>query len=787
VASSGTALYIVGMKRLSRIGLLLLACMTFALLVAGCGSSASNGANRASGFDAGRPGSGDGGTGSDAGGFDATYIVEPDGGSIVGDDSSSSPPPGGPIAIAPTDQTIDVNYGDDTPTVAYSATVNGAPVGASFQVDRGEIASIDPASGVLTPTGTIGGVVNITASYQGAVATTQLIVRVHLVDNGAEPADGGTAEGGGAGGNGGVGGEGQGGPVDPGTQTALQGTPTADPGLAWLYPYDQTVWPQGLLAPLLQWSAPQNYDAVFIHLQEDAFEYQGYFAATATPFVHHPIPQAAWDALSNSNAGEAVTVTLVFDVGGQPFGPLTETWNIAQGRLEGTVYYQSYGTALAMNFCCVYGSATQEFGGATLAIRHGLTDPVLVAGDNTTCRVCHSVSANGSRLVTQDGTNSNYESSWTYDLVAATPGTALMPADNRFAWSALYPDGTFLLTDGAPLDPNDKKGWSPAELFSLPGGAALASTGLPATLEPGTPAFSPDGTHVAFNYYAGAAQDGGPPGDGVSLAVMDFDQTTDTFSNLQVLFTPPSGTAVWPSFLPTNDAVVFELETVNNGRDWGGTRSGCDNSGVCSNSGTQAELWWVDLATKTPVRLDNLNGLGYAPSLASTQHTNDSTLNYEPTVNPVPSGGYAWVVFTSRRLYGNIATINPWWSDPRYHDISTTPTTKKLWVAAFDLNATPGIDPSHPAFYLPAQELLAGNSRGFWVVNPCLADGSSCQTGDQCCGGYCRNIDGGLICSAQPPACSNEFDKCATSADCCGSFAGLACINGRCAQEGPPK
>lgn len=195
----------------------------------------------------------------------------------------------------------------------------------------------------------------------------------------------------------------------------------------------------------------------------------------------------------------------------------------------------------------------------------------------------------------------------------------------------------------------------------------------------------------------------------------------------------------------------------------------------------------MNLATKTPVRLDALNGLGYLPTLASTAHSSDAVLNYEPTVNPVPSGGYAWVVFTSRRLYGNVATINPYWSDPRFHDISTTPTTKKLWVAAFDLNASPGVDPSHPAFYLPAQELLAGNSRGFWVVNPCLPTGSTCETGDQCCGGYCRNIDGGLICSDQPPACSNEFDKCTTSADCCGAFVGLACVNGRCAQSGPPK
>ena len=60
----------------------------------------------------------------------------------------------------------------------------------------------------------------------------------------------------------------------------LQGTPTADPGLAWLYPYDKTVWPRGLLAPLLQWNAPRNYDAVYIHLHENAFDYQGFFAPT---------------------------------------------------------------------------------------------------------------------------------------------------------------------------------------------------------------------------------------------------------------------------------------------------------------------------------------------------------------------------------------------------------------------------------------------------------------------------------------------------------------------------
>ena len=51
---------------------------------------------------------------------------------------------------------------------------------------------------------------------------------------------------------------------------------------------------------------------------------------------------------------------------------------------------------------------------------------------------------------------------------------------------------------------------------------------------------------------------------------------------------------------------------------------------------------------------------------------------------------------------------------------------------AIDLNAKPGTDPSHPAFYLPAQEIIAGNARGFWAVDPCHKDGQSCNTGDEC-------------------------------------------------------
>ena len=705
----------------------------------------------------------------DGGNGDGTILV--DGDNPFGGDGGVVDPDAQTLVVTPKGQTVTVSDGQPIPTLQFVATLGNAQVPASWSIDRGEIGSVAVGTGLFTPTGKLGGAATITASYQGKTGTADVSVLLKVEQNG-DPSAGDA--GGGSGGTGGVGGEGPGGAVSAQTLAVLQGNPVADPGLAWLYPYDATVWARGLLAPLLQWKngAQADYDAIYIHAYESAFDYKGTFSKTATPFIHHPIPQKAWDQLTYSNDGkEDVTVDLVFAKGGVAYGPITEKWKVAKGVLKGIVYYQSYGTNLASNYCCTIGN--KSFGGAVLGIKPGATSPQLVAGSNQQCRVCHSVAADGATLVVQRG--ENYSASSAYDLLNANAQTNMNPTDGRFAWPALFHDGKMLFSDSSPMSGSSA---NPSALYSVPSGTAIASTGLPQGLRAATPMFSPDGKHVAFNFY------GGGGADQKSLAAMDFDPNTKAFQPLAKLHTPASGTALWPSFLPTNDATVFQLETVYNGRDFGGTRSRCDASGACSDDGTHGELWWVDLATKTAARLDKLNGKGYAPTGANG-HGDDSTLNYEPTVNPVASGGYAWVVFTSRRLYGNVATINPFWSDPRFHDISKAPTTKKLWVAAIDLNAKPGTDPSHPAFYLPAQEILAGNSRGFWVVDPCRPDGQSCETGDECCGGYCQPSDGGLVCTMNKPKCAQEFEKCTIDADCCGGGQTLQCINGRCALKGP--
>lgn len=256
---------------------------------------------------------------------------------------------------------------------------------------------------------------------------------------------------------------------------------------------------------------------------------------------------------------------------------------------------------------------------------------------------------------------------------------------------------------------------------------------------------------------------------------------------------------------------------VLSGPGWG-QWTGWSPSHVNSSAGALAELWLSNVpdnssTAATPTRLLALNGLNpdassylpedtrpvSPPSTAYHRNTGtsfgitqadlcsntgtatavyDHRLNYLPAFNPTESGGFAWVVFTSRRMYGNVAYDNPWDGKPGISCNSDTPPTKKLWVAAIDSTITPGTDPSHPAFYLPGQELGAGNSNGDWVNSPCLAINAACSSNDDCCGATgstpttaCRVISAATV----PPtrqcrtlaSCSPPGAACTTTSDCC--------------------
>ncbi len=822
----------------------------------GCGSSGGNGA-----------GSSGGGSDDAGGNYDATLPADfnPDGGGGGGDGSTNV------LQISPSAaQTLNVTAGTTSPTIGFTATLNGQPANAAWSVDRGDIANINvgpSASSTFTPRGTTGGYATVTATLNNQTASCVVLVKLIAQQNGFNPnapgegnqypVDAGQLSAGG--GVGGVGGEGLGPPVtDPGTISALQ-SPNGDAGpggLTMLYPYDRTVWPRGLLAPLLMWSwATNDADAIKITLAttSGSFSYTGTFgrppilSATGGNYIRSPIPQDVWDMATNtagetspSGVADQLTMSLTIAKNDVGYGPITQTWNVAPGRLTGTVYYNVYGTQYVKNWVNT-DSAGNPVGAAVLGIHAGDLAPHLVVGqnsplngsgiptDDTGCRVCHVVSSKGQWIISQSEQGSPGDGlSFLYDLTQSDAGAVALAQQGTFGWAAMTGSGAFALTNTInpsatnPAITNSTSNTAISSFWQFGPSPTLdpddggAPNGLPPGVACGYPTYSPDDSMVAYVDVTGSTYDVHGP-----INVASYNAATQAFSNVRTIQVPgdnadaaanPPATGQrigYPVFLPNNSALLFE----NQVRQSDGM-AGATEQVMVTRDGTRSELWWTTLgAAPQAYPLLALNGrtptgAPYLPILPNNHGSttplvpgatdprdtyselgwDDTTLNYEPTVLPIVVGGYAWVVFTSRRAYGNELQEFPWNSwPPNYNttQLSDAPV-KKLYVAAIDLNAPPGTDPSHPAFYLPAQEILAGNSRGFWVLDPCQQNGSTCTSGDQCCNGFCEPAeDGGLVCgSPAASTCSGTQDACKVSSDCCDTTE--QCIAGFCAQP-PPK
>jgi hypothetical protein len=313
-------------------------------------------------------------------------------------------------------------------------------------------------------------------------------------------------------------------------------------------------------------------------------------------------------------------------------------------------------------------------------------------------------------------------------------------------------------------------GGGDATLYDATNGQRIPSVGIP----PGTlmPSFSPDGSMLVFNDYAADQAHG--------LALMEYDTTTHTATNYTVLHKESGDLRPgWPFALPDNHGVVF-IRTKSGDFTGGGVGI---NGGLVAGGAANApfsELALVDVESKKVTLL--ARAMGYkTPADAEKNVTylpfgeQDLHHSYYPTVSPVASGGYFWVFFDSIRNYGGLGL------------------QRQLWGAAIDISVdgTYTTDPSHPPFYLSGQEAGTGNHRAFAALDACHADGESCTSGIDCCGGICYN-DGPVgeftepmgKCSPMQVTCSNRDDRCVKDADCCPPEDGEApevCIAGFCA------
>jgi hypothetical protein len=656
-------------------------------------------------------------------------------------------------------------------SIQFTAKVGGNPVtGGMWLVDDTLVGSIGN-DGVFHANGYVGGVVTVSVHAGCGQIKTTVSFDVAITDN---PGNLPTAD-----------------------QTALKAGGPADPAFKFLYPYDGTVFARGISAPVLQFgdgkSIGGSANGTYLRMTTTHFSYEQY-ALGGTP-VTVTLPDPVWKGVTlSAKSADKVTVAVNKRTGTTVSGPVTENWSVAQATLKGFIYYSTYKSPLLP-----WNNATQT-GGGILRIKPGSTAEVVRSG----CVVCHSVSANGGVLAAAIGPDlSNPTSSDTQNLSfqSATPMPRGVGATGQqYAFAGLTPDGTLALTNGVPAlgPPYVPHGLSndyQSSLVNTQTGAPVASPSLASLVKHAqAPAFSPDGKHVTFvngDLYPARA-----------LSLMDFDGTS-VFSNLKTLVTetdtttswgsPQPKTIAWPSFMPDSQGILYhEGDSFDSSGFTGGTTQ---------SNAQYAELRLVEL-DGTIKKLNALNGrdasgttyLPYGEAI-------DGNLDYEPNVMPLAVGGYYWVVFTSRRAYGNTVapgraatgmafddpTMDPWGSN------AGPSPRKKLWVAAIDLNhADPtNLDPSHPAFYLNGQELESANMRAFAALAPCAANGQSCESGADCCNGFCRQTSTDsmgnpvLQCVPPPQGCSNVDELCTTAANCCDP--GDLCVNGRCAQPSPIK
>jgi hypothetical protein len=443
--------------------------------------------------------------------------------------------------------------------------------------------------------------------------------------------------------------------------------------MRYLYPYDGTVYPQGISGPSVMWDGPAS-SAVYVRLHSGSFDYRGCLKPSAPNRLE--LPSSAWNAAVAATRGSAdpFTLDLKLAAGETIYGPISEQLVIAKGALTGSVYYMTTVSSFAIS--------------GVMRVRAGGTAEPFLASVN--CTGCHSASANGTRFLAYSAGGGA-----SFSLSAASPVTPLLAPAPGGEFAGIYPDGSVYVAGAHPTGAGPISyggGVMNAGLYDMATGTLIEDSGVP--VGAAMPAFSPDGSELAFTDF------GASPGS--TLSLMRFSIGTRAATESRSLYSMPGRYAGWPAFLPDGKGVVF---TLGDSADFSGKGVGLTPGNLLP--GPSTDLFIVDAASHTATMLSQAMGFHSASDLESA-HTYlpggvvDLHENYYPAVSPAASGGYAWAFFDSARTYGNQGAH------------------RAIWGTAITVSSdgTYGADPSHPAFYLPGQDGATPNFRAVPVLDP---------------------------------------------------------------------
>jgi hypothetical protein len=427
------------------------------------------------------------------------------------------------IVIEPQSPVIEIVNGVIPAPVTFQAlgvTASGDKVpvsGGSWSFDRFDVASVNTASGALTPTGFVGGIGTVTYKDPSQLsATTNVTVKLRYI---SDPAG-----------------------LGPTSKPAFDVAAANDPAMALLYPYNKTVFPRGLAGPTVQWNGGNPGDIYYIRASSPTFLFEGY--SQVPPPSRYDFPKDSadiWKKLTDSTTGDIAFTVQRFD-GAVAYLPVAQTWTIAPANLTGFIYYWEVNT----------GNVVRIAPGST-APEYFIQKPA-----NVSCVACHSVSKDGSKLVASF--HGGYSPWGTFD---AKTGAALYDSGFSSGFQAISPNGSHVLwrhwndaafngTGYLTLSPFD----SAVELAQLNPGAG----------QPSHPAWSGDATKIAFSVRT--------DGNGLdftqsTLWVTDVDLGTNTFANTKKIVDNDAArpTVTFPTFSADSKWIAFERSTQARSRE----------------------------------------------------------------------------------------------------------------------------------------------------------------------------------------------------------------------------
>jgi hypothetical protein len=496
-----------------------------------------------------------------------------------------------------------------------------------------------------------------------------------------------------------------------------------------VYPLDGVVFPQNVYPADIQWLNSADGDLFRIRLEKPH--------ALATVYVAHDglahwlVNTAVWNAIAQTDPSSAATVTVdrLEAASGEVIRGAPISMMFARAALTGSVYYWDI----------VAGRVQRIDDGSGTSVSL-MPNPPPSPSTGERCVGCHSVSNSGRYMAGRLGGGENHGAIFdlTTDLTS-NPAPTVWPINGstqKWWFSSWSPDDSRLVITLRDAEASQRR---LAFMDPLTGNLVTVSGTLPSGTQP---AWAPDGTRIA---YVANADDWGGEFTRGDLALVDV-TGPDTVGASYVVHdgsSLPDGRAdSYPTWSPDSSTLAFAHGT--------GARSERDTSSLylMFTGGSVTHL----SRASTPERLD-----------------------YQPRFSPFAQGGYHWLSFLSRRVYGNPQIGN-----------STRPEglRQQIWVTAIRIGASPGEEPSSVPYWLPGQNPRSANISAFWAPRPCRPDGDACAVGSECCGGDCRPPAGGgaPVCSP-PPAerCRTSGETCTTTADCCADM-NLSCIARVCVE-----